>query len=246
MTPFAVVAGGRFGGEEIVERPSWLWRTSLGSSWPIRTNQTALQRPGRPPSSNSGPSTAADTPGLAATAAALTLRASGRRLSRHGAVLLEAVNVFPSPALAGEGGATGRRKTPVFRRAMALDEGRGVSHALTPTLSRKSGRGGFRRQPAIRTDRPVICVCSSFVLRRPNGSTGGQRRSAASQRPGAGMARPAHGPARRGHHGSDRPPLWTRGIPAPSGASLLVPVVRRRHGHGLAFLRHHHLASSAR
>jgi hypothetical protein len=40
-----------------------------------------------------------------------------------------------SPALARDGGATGRRKTPVYRRATALDEGRGVP--------RRSGRGVF-------------------------------------------------------------------------------------------------------
>ena len=38
----------------------------------------------------------------------------------------------------------------------------------------------------------------------------------------------------------DRASLRPRRVPAPARPSLLVPVVRRRDGHGLAFLRHHH------
>ena len=37
--------------------------------------------------------------------------------------------------------------------------------------------------------------------------------------------------------------LRPRRIPAPAGASVLVPIVRRRHGNGLAFLGHHHQRS---
>ena len=37
-----------------------------------------------------------------------------------------------------------------------------------------------------------------------------------------------------------RPSLRPRRAAAPARPSVLVPVLRRRHGHGLAFLRHHH------
>jgi hypothetical protein len=48
-----------------------------------------------------------------------------------------------------------------------------------------------------------------------------------------------HDAARRGHPPSHRARIRARGIPAPHLASLLVPVLRRRDGHGLAFIRHH-------
>ena len=41
-------------------------------------------------------------------------------------------------------------------------------------------------------------------------------------------------------HRGDRASLRPRRVAAPAGASVLVPVVRRRDGHGLALLRHHH------
>ena len=50
----------------------------------------------------------------------------------------------------------------------------------------------------------------------------------------------ADDPARRGDERGDRPPLRPRRAAAPARASVLVPVLRRRDGHGLAFLRHHH------
>ena len=37
----------------------------------------------------------------------------------------------------------------------------------------------------------------------------------------------------------DRPGVWARRAAAAAGASVLVPVVRRRDGDGLAFVRHH-------
>ena len=55
----------------------------------------------------------------------------------------------------------------------------------------------------------------------------------------AWLAEP-HDAARRGHRRGDRPPLRPRRVAAAPGSSVLVPVVRRGHGHGLAFLRHHH------
>src|SRR5271168_5132525 len=49
---------------------------------------------------------------------------------------------FPSPALAGEGGRQRASKTPVFRRTMALDEGRRSPHAPHPDpLPHKTGEG---------------------------------------------------------------------------------------------------------
>ena len=67
-----------------------------------------------------------------------------------------------------------------------------------------------------------------------------KRRPAAAWRARAEMAGGPHDPPRRGHQPGDRPPLRPRRAVAPAGASVLVPVVRRGDGHGLAFLRHHH------
>ena len=50
----------------------------------------------------------------------------------------------------------------------------------------------------------------------------------------------AHVVARRHRHAGDRASLWPRRLPAAAVASVLVPVVRRRDGDGLALLRHHH------
>ncbi len=54
------------------------------------------------------------------------------------------------------------------------------------------------------------------------------------------MAGDADGLPGRRYHAGDRPPLRPRRVPAPAGPSVLVPVVRRGDGHGLAFVRHHH------
>ena len=54
------------------------------------------------------------------------------------------------------------------------------------------------------------------------------------------MARPAHGAARPRDHRGDRASLRPRRVPAAARPPVLVPVVRRRHGHGLAFVGHHH------
>ena len=67
-----------------------------------------------------------------------------------------------------------------------------------------------------------------------------KRRPAAAQRARAEMARRPHDPARGGDQPGDRAPLRARRTAAPAGASVLVPVVRRGDGDGLAFLRHHH------
>ena len=47
-------------------------------------------------------------------------------------------------------------------------------------------------------------------------------------------------PARRRHRRGDRRHLRPRRVAAPARAPVLVPVVRRRHGHGLALLGDHH------
>ena len=85
--------------------------------------------------------------------------------------------------------------------------------------------------------------CYPFPVRSRrlrDGPTRRQRRPAASRRPGAGLARPAHGAARRGDRRGDRARLWPRRVPAPAGASVLVPVVRRGDGDGLALVGDHH------
>ena len=73
-----------------------------------------------------------------------------------------------------------------------------------------------------------------------NGAKVRKRRPAAARRPRAEMAGGPHDPAGRGDEPGDRASLRPRRAAAPAGASVLVPVVRRRHGDGLAFLRHHH------
>ena len=54
------------------------------------------------------------------------------------------------------------------------------------------------------------------------------------------MARGSHEPARRGDLAGDRASLRPRRASAAARPPVLVPVVRRRDGHGLAFLGHHH------
>ncbi len=68
-----------------------------------------------------------------------------------------------------------------------------------------------------------------------------QRRPAAAWRARAALARRADDAARRGHHAGDRHRIRARRVFAPPRPSLLVPVVRRRHGHGLAFVGDHDL-----
>ena len=55
------------------------------------------------------------------------------------------------------------------------------------------------------------------------------------------MARDADGHARHGDRRERRPPLRPAGAAVAPERSLLVPGARQRHGHGLAFVRHHHL-----
>ncbi len=85
--------------------------------------------------------------------------------------------------------------------------------------------------------------------RRPGSPSGaphdrpplGQRRPAAPWRARAALARRTDDAARRGHHASHRDRIRARRVPAPARPSLLVPVVRRGHGHGLALVGDHDL-----
>ncbi len=86
---------------------------------------------------------------------------------------------------------------------------------------------------------PSVCYTRSSRDWEPDGPSYRQRRSTPARRARAAVAGRAHGFARRHRLSGDRPPLRARRVPAPPVASLLVPVVRRRHGHGLAFVRHH-------
>src|SRR3954471_21610868 len=79
-----------------------------------------------------------------------------------------------------------------------------------------------------------------FSFAGPNGTTYRQRRSTSPWRAGSAVAGHTHGVAGRGHHAGDRAPLRPGRIPAAAVASVLVPVVRRRHGNGLALVRHYH------
>jgi hypothetical protein len=73
-----------------------------------------------------------------------------------------------------------------------------------------------------------------------NGETDRKRRSAAAWWARSTMAGAAHGRARRHRMPGNRPSLRPRGAAAAAVTSVLVPVVRRGDGNGLAFLRHHH------
>src|SRR5215213_4143184 len=81
---------------------------------------------------------------------------------------------------------------------------------------------------------------ASLMRMLDDGSARWKRQPAAARRASAEMAGGSHDPPRRGHERSDRPPLRARRAAAPARASVLVSVIRRRHGNGLAFLRHHH------
>src|SRR5215217_2642028 len=71
-------------------------------------------------------------------------------------------------------------------------------------------------------------------------SKSGKRRPAPARWPCPQMARRPNDSARSGDEPSDCPSLWPRrASPAPL-PPILVPVVRSRHGDGLALLRYHH------
>ena len=72
-----------------------------------------------------------------------------------------------------------------------------------------------------------------------HGETSWLRRSAAARRAGAAVARRPHDPARRGDGRGDRPRIRPRRAVAPARPSVLVPVVRRGDGDGLALVGDH-------
>src|SRR6186997_199056 len=73
-----------------------------------------------------------------------------------------------------------------------------------------------------------------------NGKTVRKCRSAAAWRPRPVLAGQPHDAARRGHEPGHRASLWPRRASAAAVEPFLVPVLWRRHGHGLAFLGNHH------
>src|ERR1700681_2000625 len=84
---------------------------------------------------------------------------------------------------------------------------------------------------------------------RFDGKTIRQRNSSFARWTRAALARDTHVFARRRRNAGDRPPLWPRRFLAAPVAPVLVPVVWRGHGNGLAFVRHHdqrHRRSQAR
>ncbi len=82
--------------------------------------------------------------------------------------------------------------------------------------------------------------CRPDDERKHYGSKSRQRGSPAAWRPRAAMARRPYDAPRRVGHRSGRSSLRTRRVSKAACASVLVPVLRCRHGHGLAFLRYHH------
>src|ERR1700686_3564201 len=75
---------------------------------------------------------------------------------------------------------------------------------------------------------------------RFDGKTIRQRNSSFARRTRAALAGDAHVLARRHHHAGRRPPLRPRRVLAAAVSSVLVPVIRGGHGHGLALVRDHH------
>src|SRR5262249_16194078 len=67
-----------------------------------------------------------------------------------------------------------------------------------------------------------------------------QRRFASARRTRSSMAFGPDDATWRRHHTRDRASLWARRVPATCGTSVLVPILWRRDGHGLALVRYHH------
>src|ERR1700674_5086166 len=81
--------------------------------------------------------------------------------------------------------------------------------------------------------------CGFCGVGEGDGAKVGECRSAFAWRTRATMAGGPHDSSGRGDEPGDRAPLRTRRALTPAGKSLLVSVLRRRHGNGLAFIRHH-------
>src|SRR3977135_673404 len=77
------------------------------------------------------------------------------------------------------------------------------------------------------------------IRKRTNGTKSWKRRSSAAWRADAKLAGRSHDPPRCGDERSDRPSLWPRRAAAPPCPPILVPILWRSDGHGLAFLGHH-------
>src|SRR5260370_34803303 len=74
---------------------------------------------------------------------------------------------------------------------------------------------------------------------KSNDTTGGKRRFAVTRRPRSAVVSRPDDPARCRHVRGHRPSLWSGRAVATTRKSLLVSVIRCRHGHGLAFLWHY-------
>src|SRR3977135_1766100 len=72
------------------------------------------------------------------------------------------------------------------------------------------------------------------IRKRTNGTKSWKRRSSAAWRAGAKMAGRSHDPPRGG---DER--IWPRPAAAPPCPPILVPILWRSDGHGLAFFGHH-------
>src|ERR1700722_10404744 len=94
---------------------------------------------------------------------------------------------------------------------------------------------------AVSGSHPPHLLSSSVIgVAAANGKTNRKRRSTSARRACPAVAGDPHVVARRRHHSGHRPPLRPRRIPSAAGSSVLVPVFRGRHGHGLALVRHTH------
>ena len=177
---------------------------------------TSADRQGRPPGAHEEARSAARAAGLHRQRAGRTEPLEHRAQRRMGAAAARA-----------------RRRGPLRPRHRRPLPPR---HAA-PALAARQGAAAVH----LRADRahrhnagPLSLYCGRY------GTPHRKRRSAAAWRPRAELARRPHDAARRRDQRGDRPSLWPRRVAAPARPSLLVPVLRRRHGHGLAFLRHHH------
>ena len=139
--------------------------------------------------------------------------------------------------------AGGRREMATLharcRAALALHDVGRLPRSLGAQHPRRGSAQIFHHVPDHgRTEDPDT-IRPNPALQGRNGKTHRQRRSSSPWRTCAAMAGDAHVLARRRHHAGDRAALRPRRIPAAAVASVLVSIVRRRDGHGLAFVRHH-------
>ena len=115
-----------------------------------------------------------------------------------------------------------------------LDVGRAGREARNPYLTRDGGEDGSGPVRARRRRQAALMAARSGSADLP--LHGG--------RVPKWLGR-ADDQARRRHRRGRRAGIWPRRVSRPARASLLVPVLRRRDGDGLAFLGDHNLACSA-